>query len=330
MRPLFSVIVPVYNKEKYIMECIDSILNQSFNNFELILVDDGSTDSCYRICNEYSKIDNRIKVIHKENEGLVSARKKGVLFSIGEYIICVDADDYLKKDYLLNISKEIENNNPDIVCTSHCVFKKREKVKRIRFKAGHYKKKDIESRIYPFLIQSKNTKHFPVNIWAKAYKKELYFNVQMDVYDKVNIGEDGCVSIPCIYLANSLSIINDNSYVYRINDDSMTSKKTALDINYPTRVYSELIKYINTYENDFKEQLDRFVVHQLFSLIISMFNIEKPYKEIKHSIIDLLNDSFYKNAINEVKYKGNIKAHIMLLLLKKKFIYIIYLVSKVY
>lgn len=330
MGPLFSVIVPIYNKEKYIIECIDSILNQSFNDFELILVDDGSTDSCPRICDEYSKIDKRIKVIHKENGGLVSARKKGAIFSIGDYIVCVDADDYLKNDYLLNISKEIEKNYPDIICTSLCEFKKTEKVKRIKFKKRHYRKKDIISRIYPYLIQSKNTKHFPVNSCSKAYKKELYIKIQLDVDEKVNIGEDGCVSIPCIYLANSLSIINDSSYVYRKNGDSMTSKKTVLDMNYPKSVYKELTKYINIEEYDFKKQLDRFVVHQLFSLIISMFNIEKPYREIKKSIINLLDDSFYKNAINEAKYKSNIKASIMLLLLKKRFIYIIYLVSKVY
>ena len=330
MKPLFSVIVPIYNKEKYLIECIDSILSQSFNNFELILVDDGSTDSSPRLCDEYALADKRIKAIHKKNGGLVSARKKGARIAKGEYIVCVDGDDYLKKDYLLNISNEIEKNHPDIICTSHRALKKSERVKRIRFKEGYYKKEDLISKIYPFLIQSSNTKHFPVNIWAKAYRKELYSKIQLDVNEKVSIGEDGCVSIPYIYLANSLSIIKDNSYVYRINDESMTSKKTVLDINYPKNVYNELIKYINIDEHDFKSQINRFVVHQLFSLIISMFNMEKPYKEIKNQIINLLDNDFYKDAINNADYGTNVKANLMLLLLKKRLILLIYLVSKVY
>ena len=96
-----SAIVPVYNVEKYIYRCVDSILNQTFSDFELILVDDGSPDNCPQICDEYAKKDSRIKVIHKENGGLSSARNAGLDIASGEWISFIDSDDWIHKDYLL-------------------------------------------------------------------------------------------------------------------------------------------------------------------------------------------------------------------------------------
>lgn len=106
-----SCIVPIYNVEKYLPQCIESILNQTHSNFELILVDDGSPDNCGKICDEYEKKDNRIAVIHKKNGGVSAARNAGLDAATGEYICFSDSDDWLEKDYieyLLNLS--IEND----------------------------------------------------------------------------------------------------------------------------------------------------------------------------------------------------------------------------
>lgn len=97
MNVKFSVIVPIYNVEKYLRKCIDSILKQTYRNFELILVDDGSPDECPNICDEYAKNDKRIKVIHKENEGLVAARNTGIKEAVGDYICYVDGDDWISE-----------------------------------------------------------------------------------------------------------------------------------------------------------------------------------------------------------------------------------------
>ena len=261
MNPLFSVIVPIFNKEKYINECIDSILNQSFSNFELILVDDGSNDNCPSICDSYKKKDSRVIAIHKENGGLVSARKAGARIAKGEYIVCVDADDYIKKDYLSNIAKIIKEKNPDIICTGYCRKRNNEeKHISIHYREGYYTKEDIIKEIYPTLVQGKDTKHFPVNIWAKAYKKDLYKKIQLNVDESVRIGEDGVVSIPYIYFAESMFIINYYEYVYRINDYSMTSAIAVLNKDYPKKAYFEYIKYIDINKFDFKEQSDRFLL----------------------------------------------------------------------
>ena len=115
----FSVIVPIYNIEKYLPRCIDSVLAQSFDDFELILVDDGSPDNCPKICDEYAVKDARIKVIHKENGGLVSARQVGIKKAVGDYVFHLDGDDAVCNDALESAYKIINETNADIVSFSY-------------------------------------------------------------------------------------------------------------------------------------------------------------------------------------------------------------------
>ena len=115
---LFSIIVSVYNAEKYLTKCLNSIINQSFEDFEVILIDDGSTDSSSTIYEEF-KIDKRIRIIRKKNEGVSIARQIGVAAALGDYLVFVDSDDWLKKDCLLNFSKVIELYSPDVVCCNY-------------------------------------------------------------------------------------------------------------------------------------------------------------------------------------------------------------------
>ena len=117
--PMISVIVPVYNAEKYLKECIRSILNQTIQNLELILVNDGSTDGSGYICDEYINKDNRIKVIHKENGGVSSARNMGISEATGEYFTFVDSDDYLEPNALEILYNDIIIYNADISCALH-------------------------------------------------------------------------------------------------------------------------------------------------------------------------------------------------------------------
>lgn len=114
MKPVISVIVPIYNVEKYLPRCIESILNQSFKEFELILVDDGSSDNSGKICDIYAEKDERVKVIHKENGGVSSARNVGIKAVNGEYIGFVDPDDYIDREMYKNLYELCENNNCDI------------------------------------------------------------------------------------------------------------------------------------------------------------------------------------------------------------------------
>lgn len=111
----FSIIIPIYKVEKYLHECVDSVLSQSFTDFEVILVDDGSPDNCPKICDEYASKDSRIRVIHQKNAGIACARNAGVSVAEGEYILCVDSDDYLSSDNVLAELSELISDEPDVV-----------------------------------------------------------------------------------------------------------------------------------------------------------------------------------------------------------------------
>ena len=137
-----SIIVPIYNAEKFLNKCIKSILKQTFENFELILVNDGSTDKSLDICNKYAKSDKRIKVINKKNEGSVLARKRGIKEAKGDYVIFVDADDWISINALEVINEEINNNNADVIVFNYYkVLKNLSAIKR-KNKSSYFEKKE--------------------------------------------------------------------------------------------------------------------------------------------------------------------------------------------
>ena len=114
--PLVSIIIPVYNVEQYLDQCMETVLGQTYSNLDIILVDDGSKDKSSQMCDEYVAKDKRVKVLHKENGGLSSARNKGLELAKGQYIIFPDPDDYLEKDYIQTIINTIKTNNwPDFI-----------------------------------------------------------------------------------------------------------------------------------------------------------------------------------------------------------------------
>ena len=115
MQPLISVIVPIYNVEKYLDRCVGSIINQTYKNLEIILVDDGSPDNCPQMCDDYAKKDSRIKVVHKENGGLSDARNAGMKVATGEYVSFIDSDDYISLDFYETLLETIVDNDSDIV-----------------------------------------------------------------------------------------------------------------------------------------------------------------------------------------------------------------------
>ena len=154
----FSVIVPIYNIEKYLSRCIDSVLSQTFADFELILVDDGSPDNCPKICDEYAKKDPRIKVVHKENGGLVSARQAGLSIADGDYIFNLDGDDAITPDALISAYQIIKDTKADMVSFSYRIYTndKLGEVVEDLAEEGLYDKKRLEKEIYPNLLSNKN------------------------------------------------------------------------------------------------------------------------------------------------------------------------------
>lgn len=215
---MISVIVPVYNAEKYLTKCVDSILAQSFENFELILVDDGSKDGSGAICDKYAARDSRVKVLHNENGGVSAARESGVAQSRGEYIAFIDADDYIAKDYLTVLYEDIVKNNADIACCD-CV----EIVNGTETNGFHnvLENRVIENRV-EYILDFLNLKEFyGYVVWAKLIRKEL---LKGQMFKQIHFGED-TVYILNLFEKATITTLNDyKGYYYIRNEDSVTVK----------------------------------------------------------------------------------------------------------
>lgn len=214
---LISVIIPIYNVEKYLKKCIDSIINQTYKNLEIILVDDGSPDNCGKICDEYAKKDQRIRVIHKKNGGLSDARNAGIDIAKGKYIGFVDSDDYIETDmyeYLYNIL--IENSSDISICDYEYYYEKNNTIgKSNNVKMNEtVDKKEALRRLMGNSIGN--------YAWNKLYKRDLFNNVRYPVGRKM---EDCGTTYKLFYLSNKITIGNERKYYYLQRDDSILHKK---------------------------------------------------------------------------------------------------------
>ena len=172
--PKLSIIVPVYNVEQYIHKCVDSILNQNFEDFELLLVDDGSPDNCGKICDEYAQKDERVRVIHKENGGVSSARNLGVDEAKGEYISFVDPDDWVDENIYIDTIRYMEKTNSDICCFDVCEVRTNKSF--VRYKYDSNKLFDAYDALIEILIDVIDNS--PCN---KVYKKSVWEGVRFPV-----------------------------------------------------------------------------------------------------------------------------------------------------
>ena len=325
----FSIIVPIYKVEKYLCECIESILSQGHKDYELILVDDGSPDNCPLICDEYARANNQIKVIHKENGGLVSARQAGAEIANGEYILNVDGDDFVEPKWLETIDKCIhENPDVDIIQFAFNDFSEGKKIyHKINLDPGNYDRNEIEN-LFPKLIRSAKGEYFPPNIWAKAIKRSIYKFYQQKVDKRVKIGEDACVSVASVYVAKKMIVIDDALYNYRNNIFSMTKDKKKpyswLDAEFRLRFYSEIFPLDNPI---FYNQICRFLVRSLFVTARTILRTDRPYKQVKDEILKNFNKKEYSQFIKNCKFKS-IKESLAAFAVKHKVIWMIKLYSK--
>ena len=300
---MFSIIMPVYNAEKFLVESIDSILKQTYENFELIIVDDGSIDSSPKICDSYAENDSRIKVIHQMNAGQTSARKRAAELAHGEYTVCIDSDDWIDKDYLKSFYDIIYETRADIVCAGmKRVFGSNIVDVPINYKAGLYRKVELEKKIYPILIQPAIGEGFTVSLWGKAILSKLYKEFQKNVDSKLRMGEDLACFLPCVYHAESIYILNNCMYYYRDNPDSYTKKKNVYNWDGPERIHDCLVNGIDVDRFDFQDQLYRRILREVFLVTTSQFNRNEKYKNIKQDILLNLSRNIYGKAIKNARF----------------------------
>lgn len=223
--PFLSIIVPAYNVEAYLHQCVDSILQQTFTDFELILVDDGSKDSTGNICDDYAGQDERVIVIHKENGGLVSARKAGIQKAVGEYAAYVDGDDWVTKDMFSKLCTKALETKADIVITDFVIAGKIEKEETQSIKYGLYNKSELEQQVYPYMLCKGEYFSFGLqpSVWGKIFRRKLLYSHQMDVDDRIRLGEDSACSYACLLQAQSMFYLkNEFLYYYRMRETSIS------------------------------------------------------------------------------------------------------------
>ncbi len=218
--PAISILVPVYNVEPYLSRCIDSVLSQDFQDWEMILVDDGSPDNCPRICDEYAKKDFRIKVLHKNNEGLPAARKSGFELSKGEYIIHLDSDDYLLPNALSALYNKAKLGGYDIVkgCNRRFLNDEIYDIEKPNLceteihGSENYLKALIRHDIKPY-------------IWGGIYKRELFYDCEYCFTSDVSICEDWITNQAIWHKVNKYIVISKVVCAYFINPNSMMQSK---------------------------------------------------------------------------------------------------------
>lgn len=223
---LISVIVPVYKVENYLRQCLDSIINQTYKNLEIILVDDGSPDNCPKICDEYAKNDKRIKVIHKENGGLSSARNAGLDVCTGEYISFIDSDDIVDKNFIERMYTKSKEYRSDICICNYAKFSDDENI-------GCFSKEEKNTVLSSEIVQEKMLEKNAVLyiiMWNKLFKRYIFDCIRFPL-GKIN--EDEAV-IHYIYdrCKSDVLVINNILYFYRFNESSITNRKfsaTRLD-----------------------------------------------------------------------------------------------------
>ncbi len=265
-----SVIVPIFRIEKYLPQCVDSLLKQSFMDFELILVNDGSPDDCPQICDEFAARDSRIKVIHKENGGLLSARKAGLDNANGKYVAFVDGDDWVDKYYLDVLYKLAEANNSDLVVTGH--FREfNGKIETIKPKsAGIFDENEIKSLILPKAIYSGDFCEHGIStyVWNKLFKKELLKKILYDVPNDIIMGEDAAITYSYLSISKRLVISRIPLYYYRQRHDSIVkSIENPKTEYYRLGLLTNLLKRKLSYILD-EENLNKQIKFYLYSQIL--------------------------------------------------------------
>lgn len=319
--PKISVIVPVYNTEKYLRPCLDSIMAQTFKDFEAVLVDDGSTDCSGQICDEYAQRDSRLVVIHKQNEGVAKARITAFEHSKGDYITFIDADDYVDERYIEHLHECIKKNNTDASCCQY--YKVDDKGKHLskRKDFGYFNKSGIENVLIPGLSWDRELgkeSMAPV-LWAKMMKRRFVKDV-LDAGKELWYGEDQCGVLRLLYLTNSFYHSEEALYYYVFHDGQVTAKmdrpRWDAYIQYWQRMMNEDIKGLYA-------PLIPYRIHKhLKRYLNNWINRKVPYKEFKEEALYALNSDFLEKYLFHAKMEGmTTKQRIKFFLLKKKCVF---------
>lgn len=264
--PLISVIVPVFNIEKYVPECIESIQKQTYHNMQIILVDDGSSDNSGLLCDRYAATDSRIAVIHKENGGLVSARKTGIQAARGRYVGFVDGDDYIAPKMYQRLVKEIETSQADFVQAGYWEGS----IRRAPCKTKEIGFSENKLCFLKTMIATPENCEISYNIWSKLFRAELLKKSYMQVPDNCSYGEDMINACICILESTKAVVLDETLYYYRVRSDSLSHKNGMDRIRNMFKLYESLCDMMDIYGYEEKDIMNIFLWDMLYKSMFGM------------------------------------------------------------
>lgn len=271
MNEKITIIVPVYNVEDYLVRCVDSILAQTYQNLQIILIDDGSTDASGDICNAFAQKDKRIQVIHKTNGGATSARKAGIKEAQGEYIGFVDGDDYIDSNMYEELLEYLIHTETDFV-SSGCVIEVESATYMVSLPKAEQTLHNFDkcATISKYVLGEEGFGMEACVLWSKLYKRQLIIDCYERVPDTVSYGEDVLCTCHCMFKSSKFAFKRKAYYHYTIRDNSLTCRNEGAVIF--TKV-SDLYRHLRDtvqqygYLAQLKTALDSFYIRYLLSLL---------------------------------------------------------------
>ena len=295
---LLSIVVPVYNVGNYIQECIESIIEQTYKNLEIIIVDDGSTDHSGRICDEYADKDSRVRVIHTENKGLLSARFTGVEESNGKYVTFVDSDDWIDKAMYEDLMYAIESSHAEIVVSGICRYWNKDKMiyDKPCLEEKLYKKHDIKNQVLPVMLWNKNRgrQELDPSLCTKVFEKRILKKYLQNVQELgIYLGEDTSVIYPMMLDIDSMVVVRKCYYYHRQRMQgevaSYLSDHYYFERLYRLYIYLKKMFEKSDYSNELLKELDYFYmrfVQLRRECYVQTYEIDKylfPYNAIPYN-----------------------------------------------
>lgn len=319
MKPKISIIVPIYNVEKYLDKCLQSICRQTYSNFEAILIDDGSTDKSYEICEQYARKDPRIKIIQEENSGVVTACKNGIIHSHGDFICFIDSDDIIERNYLNSLVKAHDEFNADIVLSQICRYRNGKKTEyKLNINSGYYDKETYQKKfLFQILSNGKfQSRLIPPTRWGKLIPKDLIEKNLKYYQDDITYVEDILLMLPIFLDMQSLYVLPDRKetrYLYRIRENSIITGYDANrwhSVNKGYRYLYQALKDKDLVNN--KNLVDQLKLDYFSSIIQCCTNEIKNkngnYKKFKTLIYEIRQNSLnWKPDIKKIKFDSKNK-----------------------
>lgn len=307
---MISVVIPIYNVDKYLDSCLKSIEKQSYKNFEAILVNDGSTDTSREICEQYVKKDSRFRLINKVNGGLSSARNAGLSEAHGEFVCFIDSDDFIAENFLELLLKRMKEDNSDICACNFYFYYSNKKIVQNRSKNNIVLSN--KEAIRDFLL---NGEQVEVMTWNKLYKTEL-FKKNNIVFPFGKINEDNFTTYKLLYYSKRISIISECLYYYVQRDGSIMNKSFNTKNFDILEAFTETKEFLNSKECNFQSELDYYEFEIYFRLLNKMIcSNDNKYNYICKEFLD----KNKKKIMDSIYLKRNEKVALKIYYLNFKF-----------